>query len=109
MAQQYTAVMFKLQQGCGSYSNVTKGERHSSTKLKCSHYSRDVAVKVMLRKENGTAVHSCNFHITARMWQLQLCYERTMAQQYTAVMFTLQKGCGSYSYVMKREWHSSTL
>jgi len=33
MAQQYTAVMFTLQQRCGSYSNVTKGERHSNTQL----------------------------------------------------------------------------
>jgi len=33
MAQQYTAVMFTLQQGCGSYSYVMKGERHSNTQL----------------------------------------------------------------------------
>jgi len=35
-------------------------------------------------------------------------YERRMAQQYTAVMFTLQQECGSYISVMKGEWHSST-
>jgi hypothetical protein len=33
LVQQYTAVMFTLQQGCGSYSNITKGECHSSTQL----------------------------------------------------------------------------
>jgi len=31
-----------------------------------------------------------------------------MAQQFTAVMFTLQQGCGSYSNIMKGEWHSIT-
>jgi len=31
-----------------------------------------------------------------------------MAQQYTAVMFTLQQRCGSYSNIMKGEWHSRT-
>jgi len=45
MAQQYAAVKFTLQQGCGTYSNVMKG--------------------------NGTEVRSCNVHTTAGMWQLQ--------------------------------------
>jgi hypothetical protein len=31
-----------------------------------------VAVTVTLRKENGTAVHSCIVHTTAGMWQLEL-------------------------------------
>jgi len=71
MAQKYAAVMFTLQQGCGSYSNVMKEEWHSSTQLYCSHYSRDVAVTLTLWKENGTAVHTCNVNTTAEMWQLQ--------------------------------------
>jgi len=33
LVQQPTAVMFTLQQACDSYSNITKGEWHSSTQL----------------------------------------------------------------------------